>query len=86
MRARADWRGHVVLASTRRICTRTFSRAGVSVTYNVGDVLEGYTTLNKLADSPEHVVRGTIRRCSITTRPLGLGRDAGRPADVDPKK
>jgi hypothetical protein len=28
------------------------------VTYNIGDVLEGYRTLTRLADSPDHIVPG----------------------------
>jgi hypothetical protein len=28
------------------------------VTYNVGDVLEGYETIKRLADSPDHIIPG----------------------------
>jgi hypothetical protein len=28
------------------------------VTYNVGDVLEGYQTIKRLAESPDHIIPG----------------------------
>jgi glyoxylase-like metal-dependent hydrolase (beta-lactamase superfamily II) len=52
-------RGHVVLASdATHLYTHIREGRVFPVTYNVGDVLEGYATLQKLADSPEHIVPG----------------------------
>ena len=52
-------RGHVVLASDASHLYAHFQEGRVfPVTYNIGDVLEGYRTLNRLADSPDHIVPG----------------------------
>ena len=52
-------RGYVVLASD---ATHLYSHVNEGrvfpVTFNVGDVLEGYTTIKKLADSVDHVIPG----------------------------
>jgi glyoxylase-like metal-dependent hydrolase (beta-lactamase superfamily II) len=52
-------RGHVVLASDTTHLYAHFEGGRVfPITYNVGEVLEGYETLKKLASSPRHVVPG----------------------------
>jgi glyoxylase-like metal-dependent hydrolase (beta-lactamase superfamily II) len=52
-------RGHVVLASDASHLYAHFQEGRVfPVTYNVGDVLEGYRTITRLAESPRHVVPG----------------------------
>ena len=52
-------RGHVMLASDASHLYAHFQEGRVfPVTYNIGDVLEGYQTLKRLADSPEHIVPG----------------------------
>ena len=52
-------RGHVVLASDASHLYAHINEGRVyPTTYNVGDVLEGYATIKKLADSPDHIVPG----------------------------
>jgi glyoxylase-like metal-dependent hydrolase (beta-lactamase superfamily II) len=52
-------RGHVMLASDASHLYAHFQEGRVfPVTYNIGDVLEGYRTLKRLADSPAHIVPG----------------------------
>ena len=52
-------RGHVVLASDGSHLYGHIHEGRVfPVTYNVGDVLEGYATIKKLADSLDHIVPG----------------------------
>ena len=52
-------RGHVVLASdATHLYAHMNSGRVFPITYNVGEVLEGYATLRKLASSPQHVVPG----------------------------
>jgi len=52
-------RGHVVLASDASHLYSHFTEGRVfPITYSVADTLEGYTTLRKLAESPEHIVPG----------------------------
>ena len=52
-------RGHVVLASdATHLYAHIDSGRVFPITYNVGEVLEGYATLKKLAASPLHVVPG----------------------------
>ena len=52
-------RGHVVLASdATHLYAHMDSGRVFPITYNVGDVLEGYATLRQLAASPHHVVPG----------------------------
>jgi glyoxylase-like metal-dependent hydrolase (beta-lactamase superfamily II) len=49
----------VVLASDSTHLYAHFEQGRVfPITYNVGDVLEGYATLKKLAPSPAHIVPG----------------------------
>ena len=52
-------RGHVVLAAD---CAHLYAHLETArifpTTYNLGEVLEGYETLKKLASSPDHVVPG----------------------------
>jgi glyoxylase-like metal-dependent hydrolase (beta-lactamase superfamily II) len=52
-------RGHVVLASdTAHLYAHIDQGRVFPITYNVGDVLEGYQTLKKLASSRAHIVPG----------------------------
>ena len=52
-------RGAVVLASDASHLYSHFEEGRVfPVTYNIGDVLEGYRTIKRLAESPRHVVPG----------------------------
>jgi glyoxylase-like metal-dependent hydrolase (beta-lactamase superfamily II) len=52
-------RGHVVIASdTTHLYTHVEGGRVFPLTYNVGDVLEGYETLKKLASSMSHIVPG----------------------------
>jgi glyoxylase-like metal-dependent hydrolase (beta-lactamase superfamily II) len=52
-------RGHVVLASDATHLYGHINEGRVfPVTFNVGDVLEGYSTIKKLADSLDHIVPG----------------------------
>jgi glyoxylase-like metal-dependent hydrolase (beta-lactamase superfamily II) len=52
-------RGHVVLAAdATHLYAHIESGRVFPIVYNVGDVLEGYETLKKLATSPRHIVPG----------------------------
>ena len=52
-------RGYVVVASDTSHLYAHFQGGRVfPITYNVGEVLEGYETLKKLASSPHHIVPG----------------------------
>jgi glyoxylase-like metal-dependent hydrolase (beta-lactamase superfamily II) len=52
-------RGHVVLASdATHLYAHMDSGRVFPITYNVGEVIEGYGTLKKLATSPRHIVPG----------------------------
>lgn len=52
-------RGHVVLASdASHLYEHVETDRVFPITYNVGDVLEGYATLRRLASSPQHVIPG----------------------------
>jgi glyoxylase-like metal-dependent hydrolase (beta-lactamase superfamily II) len=52
-------RGHLVLAADAAHLYAHLETARVfPITYNVGEVLEGYETLKKLATSPDHIVPG----------------------------
>ncbi len=52
-------RGHIVLASDATHYYANFDQERVfPVVYNVGEVLEGYRTLRRLASSPQHVIPG----------------------------
>lgn len=60
-------RGHVVLASDASHLYAHFQEGRVfPVTYHVGDVLEGYETIKRLADSPQHIIPG--HDPAVTTR------------------
>jgi glyoxylase-like metal-dependent hydrolase (beta-lactamase superfamily II) len=80
-------RGHVVLASdAAHLYAHVTERRVFPVTYNVGDVLEGYETLMRLAESPDHVVPGhdpDVARRYPAARP-GLEGNAVR-LDVAPR-
>jgi glyoxylase-like metal-dependent hydrolase (beta-lactamase superfamily II) len=52
-------RGHVVLASDATHLYAHIEQGRIfPVTYNIGDVLEGYATIKRLADSGKHIVPG----------------------------
>jgi glyoxylase-like metal-dependent hydrolase (beta-lactamase superfamily II) len=52
-------RGHVVIASDAAHLYAHLEQGRVfPVVYNVGDVLEGYVKLRKLASSPKHIIPG----------------------------
>ena len=52
-------RGHVVLASDASHLYAHLNEGRVfPITYSVADTLEGYATLRRLADSPDHIVPG----------------------------
>ena len=52
-------RGHVVLASDASHLYAHMNEGRVfPITYSVAETLEGYATLRKLADSPDHIVPG----------------------------
>jgi hypothetical protein len=52
-------RGWVVLASDATHFYANMEQGRVfPVVFNVGDVLEGFRTLRRLADSPQHIVPG----------------------------
>jgi hypothetical protein len=52
-------RGHVVLASdATHLYAHIDSGRVFPITYNIGEVVEGYATLKRLAASPFHVVPG----------------------------
>ena len=52
-------RGHVVLAADGSHLYSHINEGRVfPITYCVGDVLEGYATIKRLADSPDHIVPG----------------------------
>jgi glyoxylase-like metal-dependent hydrolase (beta-lactamase superfamily II) len=52
-------RGHVVLAADASHLYAHINEGRVfPVTYNVGDVLEGYQTIKRLAESPDHIIPG----------------------------
>jgi len=52
-------RGHVVLAADASHLYAHLNEGRVfPVTYNVGDVLEGYQTIKRLAESPDHIIPG----------------------------
>jgi glyoxylase-like metal-dependent hydrolase (beta-lactamase superfamily II) len=52
-------RGHVVLASDATHLYAHIEQGRVfPVTYNVGDVVEGYATIKRLADSGKHIIPG----------------------------
>ncbi len=52
-------RGHVVLAADASHLYAHIEEGRVfPVTYNIGDVFEGYETLKRLADSMDHIIPG----------------------------
>ena len=52
-------RGHVVLASDASHLYAHMNEGRVfPITYSVAETLEGYVTLRKLADSPDHIIPG----------------------------
>jgi glyoxylase-like metal-dependent hydrolase (beta-lactamase superfamily II) len=79
-------RGHVVLASDASHLYSHINEGRVfPVTYSVGDVLEAYQTIKRLAESPDHIVPGhdpAVAQRYPEARP-GLGDYAVR-LDVEP--
>jgi len=52
-------RGHVILASdTTHLYAHINEGRVFPITYNVGEVLDGYETMKRLASSPNHIVPG----------------------------
>ena len=80
-------RGHVVLASD---ATHLYSHVNEGrvfpVTFSVGDVLEGYTTIKKLADSVDHVIPGHDPEVLERYPAAAPGLELVVRLDVDPKK
>jgi glyoxylase-like metal-dependent hydrolase (beta-lactamase superfamily II) len=81
-------RGYVVLASDGSHLYSHINAGRVfPVTFSVGDVLEGYAEINRLADSPDHVIPGhdpLVADLYPAAAP-GLENLVMR-LDVDPKK
>ncbi len=51
-----DW---LVLASdASHFYDNLLGRSPFPIVYNVGDMVEGYRTIEKLADSPDHIIPG----------------------------
>ena len=79
-------RGHVVLAAdASHLYAHLHEGRVFPVTYNVGDVLEGYRTLKRLAESPDHIVPGHDPEVAGSVpggaaRPRGPGRSTRRAA------
>lgn len=81
-------RGFVMLASDATHLYAHFDGGRVfPITYNVGEVVEGYATLRKLASSPRHVVPGHDPLVLARYPSAGPGLEGwiGR-LDVDPKE
>jgi glyoxylase-like metal-dependent hydrolase (beta-lactamase superfamily II) len=80
-------RGHVVLASdASHLYGHLLAGRVFPVTYCVGDVLEGYTTIKRLADSLDHIVPGHDPRVGEIYPGAGPGLDGWvLRLDVDPK-
>jgi glyoxylase-like metal-dependent hydrolase (beta-lactamase superfamily II) len=81
-------RGYVVLASDATHLYEHINEGRVfPVTYNVGDVLEGYATIKKLAESTDHIIPGhdpAVLDKYPAAKP-GLEKLVAR-LDVDPKR
>jgi glyoxylase-like metal-dependent hydrolase (beta-lactamase superfamily II) len=81
-------RGHVVLASDASHLYGHIDHGRVfPITYCVGDVLEGYATIKKLADSPDHIVPGHDPQVAAIYPGAGPGLDSWVVRlDVEPRK
>jgi glyoxylase-like metal-dependent hydrolase (beta-lactamase superfamily II) len=79
-------RGHVVLASDASHLYEHIDEGRVfPVTFNVGDVLEGYATIKKLADSRHHIIPGHDPQVAERYPPAGPGLEKWVVRlDVDP--
>jgi glyoxylase-like metal-dependent hydrolase (beta-lactamase superfamily II) len=79
-------RGHVVLASDASHLYEHIDEGRVfPVTFNVGDVLEGYATIKKLADSRHHIIPGHDPQVVERYPPAGPGLEKWVVRlDVDP--
>ena len=79
----ATRRGHVVLASdATHFYAHMETRRVFRVLYNLGDMLEGYDTLRRLASSPAHVIPGHDPLV-LTRYPSASGSTEGWIARVD---
>jgi hypothetical protein len=78
----------VVLASDASHLYGHFEQGRVfPVTYCVGDVLEGYTTIKKLADSLDHIVPGHDPKVAEIYPSAGPGLDTWVVRlDVEPQR
>jgi glyoxylase-like metal-dependent hydrolase (beta-lactamase superfamily II) len=81
-------RGHVVLASDASHLYPHINEGRVfPITFCVGDVLEGYATIKRLADSPDHIVPGHDPKVAEIYPSAGPGLDGlVVKLDVSPKK
>jgi glyoxylase-like metal-dependent hydrolase (beta-lactamase superfamily II) len=79
-------RGHVVLASdASHLYGHIYEGRVFPITYNVGDVLEGYATIKRLADSKHHIVPGHDPQVAELYPAAGPGLDKWvLRLDVDP--
>jgi glyoxylase-like metal-dependent hydrolase (beta-lactamase superfamily II) len=67
-------RGHVVLAADASHLYAHINEGRVfPVTFNIGDVLEGYETIKRLADSPDHIIPGHDPEVARRYPPAGPG-------------
>ena len=76
-------RGHVVLAADATHLYAHINEGRVfPITYSVAETLEGYATIKRLADSPDHIVPGhdpeVLKRYpAARARPRRLDRESG---------
>jgi glyoxylase-like metal-dependent hydrolase (beta-lactamase superfamily II) len=77
-------RGWVVLAADASHFYANFEQMRAYATvYNVGDMLEGFATVKRLASSPAHVIPATTPRCGDPAPKPGLeGIGQARPAEA----
>lgn len=79
-------RGYVVLASdASHLYAHIEENRIFPIVYNVGDVLEGYRTLRRLASSPSHVVPGHDPLVLERYPAAKAGLDGVARLDADPK-
>jgi glyoxylase-like metal-dependent hydrolase (beta-lactamase superfamily II) len=81
-------RGHVILASDASHLYGHINEGRVfPITYCVGDVLEGYATIKRLADSEDHIVPGHDPKVAAFYPAAAPGLETWVVRlDVDPKK
>ena len=84
VRAREDAARPVVLASDASHLYAHFIEGRVfPITYSVADTLEGYATLKRLADSPDHIVPGHDPRSPSGILRRGRDSKAGSSASIN---